>query len=79
MNRIVIAEDDLNFTKYLVNSFINELTDFKVVNIYTKGSELLSNIENIKKGDFLILDLGLPSIDGIEILKVLKKKKNFHI
>ena len=76
MNKIVIAEDDLNFTKYLVNSFINELSDYKVVNIYTKGNEVLSNIMNLSKKDFLILDIGLPNIDGLEILKKLKNKKD---
>ncbi len=76
MNKIVIAEDDLNFTKYLVNSFINELSDYKVVNIYTKGNEVLSNIKNLNSKDFLILDIGLPNIDGLEILKSLKNNKN---
>jgi len=67
--RILLVEDDELFANGLIESlrFEGYCADF-----CNNGKSALLAID-MKEADLIILDLGLPDIDGIEILKHLRK------
>ncbi len=72
---VVIADDDLNCGKYLFNSFSANKKNINVVGIATNGEETLEIIKKLNP-NFLILDLKMPIISGIEVLNYIEKQKN---
>ncbi len=69
--KIVIVEDDPSLSKILSDKLIGYGFD---VTVATDGdSGLLSVLRH--KPDLLILDIMLPKLDGLEVLKTLRKKK----
>lgn len=68
--RIAIADDHPMMCE-AIKSFLRQNEQFKISYMVNSGEELLSII-NDKNTDVLILDLGLPVIDGIECIKFLK-------
>ena len=75
MRTIVIADDDLNCGKGILNSLEKFSKDFKVVGLATNGEETLEMINRLHP-DFLLLDLKMPIKNGIEVLDELKDIKN---
>ncbi len=74
---ILLIEDD--FAIIDVYTIVLEVADFKVETI-TLGAKALEKIKEIKKGkakkpDLLLLDLILPDMNGIDILKAMRKEK----
>lgn len=69
--KILIAEDDIRLLKSLLHIF--QLNKFNVDGVST-GTEAL---EYALTGEYdgLVLDIMMPGIDGIEVLKTLRKKK----
>ncbi len=67
----VIIEDHLLFAQAL-QSLIHTVSGMECKAIVTNGSEAFSSIEEHQPG-LIILDLNLPDINGIEVLKQLKK------
>ncbi|MDX2164195.1 MAG: response regulator [Gammaproteobacteria bacterium] len=76
MLSILVVEDNLlarTATKFLFKSFTCTL-DFAQT-----GKETLKLLEK-KHYDVVFLDLGLPDIEGIELIKKIRKnKKNSHL
>jgi two-component system OmpR family response regulator len=70
--RILLIEDDIPLAKALQKSLQSE--DF-VVNHVNQGKLALSALSTPDQ-DMIILDLGLPDIDGIEVLKQLRNQKS---
>ncbi len=73
MLKVLIADDDLEFCKTIFNTLKNsnkEAIDF--VNVSSNGKEALDYILN-NKVDLLLLDLKMPKLTGIELLKEIKK------
>ncbi|NQY88987.1 MAG: response regulator transcription factor [Colwellia sp.] len=70
--RILLVEDDLPLAKALQRSLQSE--GF-VVNHVNQG-KLALNALSTPDQDMIILDLGLPDIDGLEVLKQLRNKKS---
>lgn len=68
--KIVIVDDDLDLCEELQEILIDE--GFQV-DVISSGSQALEFIKN-KDFDLLILDLKLPDVDGIELLKKAKEK-----
>ena len=69
MNNLMIADDDLNFSKQLFNNIIQKNKEIRLCNISTNGKEAISAIKALDKSDIVLLDLKLPKLDGIELLK----------
>jgi len=74
---ILLIEDDLAIID--VYTTVLEGAGFKVEAI-TLGAQAIEKMKDIKKGkakkpDLLLLDLILPDINGIDILKAMRKEK----
>lgn len=74
--KILLLEDNITLAKAIHKKLLeNEF----IIDMIHDGEEGLYALETIAY-DLLILDLGLPLIDGIEIIKTLRKnKKNIPI
>lgn len=70
--RILLVEDDLPLASALQQSL---QTEGFVVNHVNQGTLALNALATPDQ-DMLILDLGLPDIDGLEVLKELRDRKS---
>jgi DNA-binding NtrC family response regulator len=71
--KLLIVDDDEKFLRTVSERL--ELSDFDVTTA-TEGSQAIKAAKK-KKFDVALLDLKLPGMDGMEILKILKKKHKF--
>ena len=70
----MIAEDDVSQLQ-LFNNFLTKETNFKVVALTKSGKETIEKYLE-EKPDVLFLDLDMPNIDGLGVLKYLKEKSD---
>lgn len=78
MNKnILIADDNVNICNIL-DDYLGKKNYLNVCGISNNGIDALNKIIKLKP-DIILLDLILPRLDGIEILKILNKKnlKNY--
>lgn len=68
--QILIVEDDEQIRNFMCYTLRNE--GFRVIEAST-GEEALPLVEE-KKADMLLLDLGLPGMDGMEVLERVRKE-----
>lgn len=71
MSKILIVEDDM----FLSNAYRVKLQEKYTIEILTNGEKILETIETFKP-DLILLDLMMPTVDGFEVLKKLKKAKS---
>lgn len=71
--KILIVEDDSTIRSGL--KYCLEYENFEVVEA-TDGKDAISKLENIS---LILLDVNLPDIDGFELFKEIKKKKDIPI
>ncbi len=69
---IILADDHRLFTEGLSALFEND-TDVQISEVYSHGRELLQKIGMIQ-ADILLLDIKMPELNGIQILKEIKKR-----
>jgi DNA-binding NarL/FixJ family response regulator len=67
--RIVVVEDDAATRKMLVTALDAE-PDYRVVAEFGEGRGAIASIKEIKP-DLILVDLGLPDVSGIEIIKAI--------
>ncbi|RZD18633.1 MAG: response regulator [Candidatus Acididesulfobacter diazotrophicus] len=73
-SKIIIVEDN-EINMDLIKAML-ERYDFNIVEAYD-GFEAIEKINNNNDDAFLVLlDIGLPGIDGIEVFKRLKQSEN---
>ncbi|QNM84557.1 response regulator transcription factor [Polaribacter pectinis] len=73
MKKVVIVEDN----KTLNDAFcdiINSSKSFKVVGQYLDAESSIENLQK-DKSDFILMDVQLPGINGVEATKIIKKEK----
>ncbi len=70
---VVIADDHPIFRQGLVK-IVASTDDFKVIGEAGDGLEALRLIEE-KKPDIVVVDISMPSMNGLELIKVLKENK----
>ena len=73
MLRVVIADDHPVVLKGL-KEILSEGFDDVIIDGTTTGYELINNVQN-NQYDLVLLDISLPDINGLEVLKEIKKKK----
>lgn len=69
---LIICEDHPIYAKG-VHDFLQDY--FRITAICQDGEELLHVLKDTPT-DFLVLDLNLPNIDGVTLLKVIRKHTN---
>lgn len=69
--RLLLVEDDYQLSKSLSKALKRERFSLQTV---ANGKEALASIE-FEKIDIVILDLGLPDMDGLEVLRKIKVRK----
>ena len=73
MLRIIITDDHPVVLKGL-KEIISDGFDNVTIDVCSRGYELLNKISN-NDYDIVLLDISLPDINGLEVLKEIKKKK----
>jgi DNA-binding NarL/FixJ family response regulator len=73
MLRIVIADDHPVVLKGL-KEILSESFDDAIIDGTTTGHELMNNVQK-NQYDLALLDISLPDINGLEVLREIKKKK----
>ncbi len=71
MIRVLIVEDD-PMVAYLNEKYVSQLSQFKIVGKVNNGEEALHYLNN-NACDLVILDVYMPKVDGIEVLKEIRK------
>ena len=72
---ILIVEDDFQIRNFISYSLKNEGYICKIV---STGSRAINTIAN-ETVDLVILDLGLPDIDGIDVIRMLREWSDIPI
>lgn len=74
MNRLAILEDNLEFSRNLLNYIIGENKKIQLWSLAIDGEEIVEELNQLQEDDILLLDLGLPKINGLEVIEKLKIK-----
>src|ERR1041385_3227072 len=69
--QVLVAEDDVPLTNFLRRQLESEAYTVQLV----QDGEAASEKINSDKYHLLILDLGLPKLDGVEVLKQIRPKQ----
>ncbi|MBL4848076.1 MAG: response regulator transcription factor [Planctomycetes bacterium] len=70
--RVLIAEDDPKIARFVAQGLSAEGHETSLVH---SGRRALERVEN-ESFDLLILDLGLPELDGLEVLRQIRARRN---
>ena len=73
MNRLVILEDNLEFSRSLLNFIVERNKKVQLWSLAIDGEELMEKLNSLRRDDILLLDLGLPKVNGIEVIEYLIK------
>ncbi len=73
MAKIIIVEDDIN----LANVYRDRLVEDKHEVSIVQDKEAISAIK-VQKPDLVLLDVMMPNISGIQILKSIRSDKDFE-
>lgn len=65
--------EDNNTLRYWLKNFISKIADFHLVGESSTGGEATKQILLLKP-DIILVDIGLPDIDGIEVVRQTKSK-----
>lgn len=71
MIRTLIADDNLQYSKSIINSVVSKISEIKVDCITTDGIETIDAISK-NSFDLVLLDLQMPKRNGIEVLEEIK-------
>ena len=76
---ILSAENDFYDQVFILNA-IEEVGTGGIVNFVPNGKALIEKLREQYEGrlpDILLLDLNIPMMDGLEVLKVLREREDF--
>ena len=69
---LALIDDDIEYTEYLSQ----HLTDLGIrVDVFADSNDLLANSEAYTY-DFYVVDLMLPGIDGVDLIKVIRRRSD---
>ncbi len=71
----IIIVDDSELLRNSIKESLNDLKNIKIIGEADNGTEAVKIIEE-KKPDFVILDIRMPEMNGIEVLKKIKERNN---
>lgn len=71
MTNLYILEDNLYFSKNLCNLLLQSNPNIKLNGIFTNGNEFIKSVKDFESSDILLLDLGIPKLNGVQVLNYL--------
>jgi two-component system OmpR family response regulator len=71
--RVLVVDDEADFLETIIKRLQRRKIDARGVDGGKKALEIVEN----ERFDVVVLDILMPGMDGIETLKLLKKKKPF--
>lgn len=74
MNKVLILEENLDFTRNLLNYIMGENKKLQLINISSRVEEMVEPLKLLGKKDILLLDLDSQGINVYEIIALLVKK-----
>lgn len=74
MLKTLIVDDNIQYCKHVINRIISKSKNIQVTHMATDGEEAFHILKQ-EKLDLVILDLKIPKISGLEILKYLEQIK----
>ena len=72
MKNILLVDDDKDLSRSLANLFDPEKFNFSFLNDGTEVCQFVDEHEDI---DLVMLDVNLPTLSGLEVLKQIKDRK----
>jgi len=75
MHTHILIADDHSIFASLLRDVLNEIEDFRVVDIASDGDQVLELIKG-SKVDVLLLDLVMPRLGGLQVLRELRASKS---
>ena len=69
--RVLVIDDFLPFRRFIC-SILAKKKDLQVVGEVSDGQEVVRKMEELKP-DLILLDIGLPSLNGIEVARQVRK------
>ncbi len=75
MNHLAILENDVEFSRNLLNDIIWNNNKVRLVRLAAKADELEDKLEKLEKGDILIFDLDIPDVKRLELIDKLKQSE----
>ena len=72
INNILIVEDD-TFQQKMISKMLSTLTLAKITTA-SNGQEALCKLDNIDAPELILCDLSMPSMDGIEFLRIISRR-----
>jgi CheY-like chemotaxis protein len=78
-SKIILVEDnpaDVELTKI---AYTGLLSDFELLHFYN-GEQLINSLPGIDLADisYILLDLNMPRLNGIEVLRIFSEHKDWH-
>lgn len=74
---ILVVDDNVN-DQHLIKNFFKKINPAVNVHSVNDGAELLGFFRNVSKTElpkFIITDINMPRVGGVEVIKLLKKDK----
>lgn len=75
MNRLAILENNLEFSRKLVNNIMSRNKKVQLTNISVNLEEIKETIDLLDKRDILLLDVDIPEMNIDELISILDKKE----
>jgi len=74
MINLLVADDNMHYSKNLINYLMSKNNEIRLINVSTDGQEVINNICT-QTIDILMLDLKMPRLSGIQVLEKIKELK----
>ncbi len=76
MNQLAILENDVEFSRKLLNYIIGHNKRLRLMNLSIKVEEIVEILDLLDEKDILLLDLSFPRINIDKLVTILNQKRN---